>query len=109
VTEDRDTSSSNTDGTDAPVEVHDDPGNSRWVATVGDAQAGIAMYRRSGNVVTFTHTVVEPAFEGHGVGSTLARTALDAARERGDRVVPRCEFIAGYIDSHAEYGDLVDS
>ncbi len=70
--------------------------------------AGFAAYRREEGLVTFTHTVVDDAFEGHGVGSTLVRAALDAVRDEGVRVVPRCPFVADYIDKHPEYADLVD-
>jgi predicted GNAT family acetyltransferase len=42
------------------------------------------------------------------VGSALAKTALDDARSRNLRVVPQCQFIAGYIARHSEYLDLVE-
>ena len=56
----------------------------------------------------FTHTEIDDAFEGQGLGSTLAKAALADAREHGLRVVPLCPFIAGYIKKHPEYTDLVD-
>lgn len=70
--------------------------------------AGFAAYRRSDHTITFTHTVVDDAFEGRGVGSTLVGAALDAVRDEGVRVVPQCPFVAGYIERHPEYADLVD-
>ena len=39
---------------------------------------GCAKKTREGNQITFTHTVVD--LEGKGVGSALARNALDAVR-----------------------------
>ena len=58
----------------------------------------------------FTHTEVFDAFEGKGVGSALARGALDAVRADGTRqVLPRCPFIRGWIERHPDYQDLVDS
>jgi len=39
--------------------------------------------------------------------ATLARGALDSARERGLAVVPSCPFVASYITKHPEYADLV--
>ncbi len=66
-----------------------------------------ADYRRSGDTVTFTHTEVPQSMEGQGVGSALAKAALDWARETGSLVVPRCPFMAKWIERHPEYGDLV--
>ena len=55
----------------------------------------------------FTHTEVVPQFEGQGLGSRLAKFALDDVRRRGLQVVPVCTFVAGYIRRHPEYHDLV--
>jgi predicted GNAT family acetyltransferase len=55
------------------------------------------------------HTEIEPAFDGRGLGGQLARAALDDVRRRGVRAVARCPFIAGYIERHPEYQDLVAS
>ena len=95
------------DTNDIDLDVRDDPAHSRWIALDGGVEAGLAMYERTADVVTFTHTVVHPQAEGRGVGSALARAALDAARANGDHVVARCEFIARFIDRHREYGDLL--
>jgi predicted GNAT family acetyltransferase len=94
--------------TDAGVAVSDDPEQSRYVATLDGSQVGFAEYRLDGSTIVFTHTEVDDAAEGKGVGSTLARTALDEARDRGLRVVPRCRFIAAFIARHDEYLELVD-
>ena len=56
----------------------------------------------------FTHTEVFDAYEGKGVGSALARGALDDVRARGGRLVALCPFIAAYLERHPEYADLVD-
>lgn len=79
---------------------------SRYEARVDGAVAGTCEYILDGSTVTFTHTVVDPAFEGQGVGSALARRALDDARADGLRVVAQCSFIAAYIQRHSEYADL---
>ena len=50
---------------------------------------------------------VDDAFEGQGVGSALARTALDDVRASGRSAVPKCPFIRGWIDKHPDYADLV--
>jgi predicted GNAT family acetyltransferase len=89
------------------VLVSDQPSDGRYEATVDGTYAGGAWYQLDGDVITFTHTVVEPAFEGQGVGGSLARYALDDVRERGLRVIPRCPFIKRWIQRHADYADLV--
>ena len=79
----------------------------RFEATDGAEILGRVDYHRDGEVVTLSHTVVEPAAKGQGVGSTLARTALDEIRAAGRKVDPQCPFIAGWIERHPEYADLV--
>ncbi|WP_442859129.1 N-acetyltransferase [Arthrobacter sp. CAN_A2] len=37
------------------------------------------------------------------MGSNLIRYALDDARGQHLRVVPQCEFVAAFIQEHAEY------
>ncbi len=90
------------------VDVTDVVDSTRYEAKVGGELAGFAEYERREGRVIFPHTVVDDAFEGQGVGSTLARAVLDDARARGEKVVPLCPFIAGYIERHDEYADLVD-
>jgi predicted GNAT family acetyltransferase len=47
-------------------------------------------YTMAGDVITFRHTEVPPALEGHGIGSRLIRGALEFARAEGLKVVPQC-------------------
>ena len=91
----------------AQIEVEDVPQRHRYEARSGEELLGVALYEREDGVLVLTHTVVEKAAEGHGVGSALARTALDTARGQGLRVLPRCPFMAGWVDRHPEYADLV--
>src|SRR3954464_4642228 len=87
--------------------VLDNPDAGRFEVLVEDQVAGFAEYRRTDGAVAFTHTVIDPAFEGRGLGSVLAPGALDAARAAGAPVLPFCPFIRGYIQRHPAYLDLV--
>ena len=80
---------------------------SRYEAYVGVELAGFSEYRIRPDAVVFIHTEVDDAFEGKGVGSQLARGALDDVREQGQKVVPLCPFIAAYIRRHEDYHDLI--
>ena len=93
--------------TDSAPVVVDAPAASRFEVLVDGRVAGFAEYRRTSSSVSFTHTVVDPEFEGRGLGSVLARGALDASREAGLAVLPFCPFIRGYIQRHPAYLDLV--
>jgi predicted GNAT family acetyltransferase len=91
------------------IVVRDNPEAGRYEGWSDGILAGFAEYRVVGGRIIFTHTVVDEAFEGQGVGSAIAEWALDDVRERGQlRVVPRCPFIRGWIDRHPTYADLVD-
>ncbi|MYS23931.1 GNAT family N-acetyltransferase [Streptomyces sp. SID4948] len=86
--------------------VADAPQEHRYEARINDRLAGFVAYVRSPQLIAFIHTEVEDAYEGHGVGSTLARAALDDARAQGLRVVAVCPFISGWLERHADYQDL---
>lgn len=87
--------------------VVDNPDEARFEIFDGEEPAGFAQYHRFRNEIAFIHTEIDPKFEGRGLGSVLARAALDAAREQGLEVLPFCPFIRGWITKHPEYVDLV--
>jgi predicted GNAT family acetyltransferase len=90
------------------VEIANNEAERRWEARLDGELAGYAEYGASPSRVVFTHTVVEPQFEGRGIGSALAKTALDAALAAGQRIVPYCPFISAYLRRHHEYDASVD-
>jgi hypothetical protein len=73
-----------------------------------DGQVGLLNYRLSPGKIVFTHAEVPHAFEGHGIASAIAKTALEWAKSQNLRVVPACPFMAAYVKKHAEYQSLVD-
>ncbi|WP_456565461.1 GNAT family N-acetyltransferase [Blastococcus sp. SYSU D00695] len=87
--------------------MRDVPESSRYEIRDGDRLLGHAAYRRESGRVVFTHTEIDPDTEGSGLGGTLVRGALDDVRSRGERAVPQCSFVRGWIDRHADYADLV--
>ena len=89
--------------TDRQATVRQDAAQQRYELWVEDKPLGFAAYSEQGE-----HTEVDPSLSGQGLGSVLAKGALEDARRRGKRVVPQCEFIAKYIERHEEWQDLVD-
>ena len=91
-----------------PLLVRDNPERHRFEINLGDGTFAIAEYTLRPGKIMFTHTEVPEAHEGKGIGTTLIRFALDAARERGLKVIPICPFFAAYMQKHAEVQDLLD-
>jgi uncharacterized protein len=88
------------------VVVRDNAPANRYEAQVGN-QLAIITYERAPGQITFIHTVVPQALEGHGVADKMAHTVLEEARASGLAVIPRCPYVAAYIRRHTEYTDLV--
>lgn len=81
---------------DAPRVEHK-PAKYRYELYAGDTFAGFAQYHDSGNRIVFTHTEIDDAFSGQGLGKVLAAGALDDAVAREKVIVPVCQFMAGYL------------
>ncbi|HWA65851.1 MAG TPA: GNAT family N-acetyltransferase [Mycobacteriales bacterium] len=92
---------------DARVEVKQIPERHRFEIFMDDERVGLLIYRDQGVVRSFDHTEIDPAHERRGLAATLVRTALDAARAEGLRVVPACSYVAAFIERNPEYADLV--
>jgi predicted GNAT family acetyltransferase len=89
------------------IAVSNNPDRSRYEVLVDGKVAGFARYQRTGDVINFYHTEVDPAFEGQGLGSKLASGALDDVRASGVRAIATCPFISAYIKRHPEYAELL--
>ncbi|WBC15211.1 GNAT family N-acetyltransferase [Micromonospora sp. WMMA1998] len=87
--------------------VEENAAKHRFEILVDDALAGFTAYLPRGEVLVFTHTEVDDRYQGQGVGAALIKGTLDQVRARGGRVVPRCPFMAAFIERHSDYADLV--
>ncbi|MFG2057423.1 GNAT family N-acetyltransferase [Micromonospora sp. NPDC048930] len=87
--------------------VEENPAKRRFEILVDDALAGFTAYLPQGEVLVFTHTEVDEPYQGMGVGAALIQGTLDQIRARGGRVVPKCPFMAAFIQRHPAYADLV--
>ena len=80
----------------------------RFETEIG-AQTAFLNYRLVSGVITFTHTEVPSSLNGRGIGTALAKAALDYAVENHLRVVPRCPFVADYVQAHPQYQSILVS
>ena len=91
------------------VTVRENTDQNRFDLLLDGEPAGYAAYRVRDGVTVITHSEVDPAHRGQGLGNHLARHTLDALRAHGARIVPSCPFFAAYVAEHPEYADLVEN
>jgi predicted GNAT family acetyltransferase len=72
-----------------------------------EGHTAFVTYRKSSGAITLVHTEVPPELGGKGVGSKLARAALDTVRAKARKLTVECDFIRNFMSKHAEYNDLL--
>ncbi len=86
--------------------VRDNPALSRFEMQAEGGTSFIT-YTRDGKVLSLNHEEVPEELSGKGLGTALAKGALELMRGRGEKVIPRCPFIATYMLRHKETQDLL--
>ena len=80
---------------------------SRFELLVDGQVVGVADYHVEGDTWVFPHTEIARELRGQGLGAELVQAALDDVRRAGGTVVPRCWYVAEFIDTHPAYADLI--
>jgi phosphotransferase system enzyme I (PtsI) len=94
--------------TTAPLPVMHNVKLQRFESQAGDAPLAFLSYTHEGEHVILDHTFVPDELRRHGMAATLVRAALDEARQRRWKIVPRCSYVAGFIERNPEFADLVE-
>jgi predicted GNAT family acetyltransferase len=83
------------------------PDELQYELWLGEVRAGVLAYRREPDALVLTHTEIDPALRGRGLGSRLVAGVLEDLRRRGLELVPVCPFIVDHLRRHPEQQDLV--
>ncbi|WP_067838283.1 GNAT family N-acetyltransferase [Nocardia lijiangensis] len=75
----------------------------RYEVYYGGELAGFTEYIERDNDTDFVHTEIDKAFGGKGLGTVLAKEALDDVIARGRTITAHCPFIKAFVDKHPEY------
>jgi predicted GNAT family acetyltransferase len=89
-----------------PPVIHD-ASERRFEIRIGTGPTAFLSYTFGDDLVIFEHTEVPAELRGQGLAAHLARAALNEARQRHWRIIPRCEYVAGFIARHREFADLI--
>ena len=92
---------------DTDVKIFDKTAARRWETWVGDDLAGLLDYRVDGDRVAFVHAEIYPRFEAQGLATRMVKSALDAVIADGRQIVPKCRFVAEFIDENPSYAEHV--
>jgi uncharacterized protein len=87
-------------------EIRDNPVRNRYELDV-DGHIAFVDYRLAPDKITLLHTEVPRELGGRGIGSILAKGALEAVRASGLKAEIRCDFLDSYVKKHPEYAELV--
>jgi predicted GNAT family acetyltransferase len=84
--------------------VNDNPAQNRFELEV-DGELAIVEYRIADGAIHFTHTETPMRLQGRGIASQLVRGAVESARARGLKIVPRCSYVADWLSRHPEFSN----
>lgn len=73
-----------------------------------DVDGGLAHldYRREGDTLIFHHTYVPESARGQGHGARVVRAAMEFAQNGNFKVVPRCSYVASFLERYPQYQRL---
>jgi uncharacterized protein len=95
-----------TDKTGAPTTVTAE--SDRFSISVEGQKVGFTEFADRDGQRVFTHTEVADDVEGRGLATILVDDALQATRDAGLRIVAVCPMVAGFVEKHQEFSDVVD-
>lgn len=64
-------------------------------------------YTVDGNTLTLLHTEVSDHLQGKGAGKQLVSAAVDYARNKKMKIIPRCSFAQSILERIEEFHDVL--
>ena len=96
------------DITENPIRIVFEEEKRQAAAYDGDKQIGECQYSvdREGKW-EIIHTGVRMEYNGRGIAKRLVETVIEAARERGVKIIPVCSYAQRMMSGHNEYIDVL--
>jgi predicted GNAT family acetyltransferase len=90
------------------MEIINNKRQSQFELKLPDGEIAVLTYRWLKGSMVLMHTAVPKSGQNKGVGSAIAKYALENARTHNLKIVVYCPFVAAYMKRHPEYNDLID-
>lgn len=78
------------------------PGDDRFTISLDGRQVGLVDFQDRDGVRVFTHTEIDPAFGGRGLGTQLVAETVAATRAAGLSIESYCSMVTQYIAKNPE-------
>ena len=91
-----------------PIRIVFEEAERQALAYDGDKPNGECEYTvdRTGKWV-IVHTGVRPEYNGRGIAKRLVEKIIEAARERGTKIIPVCSYAQRMMSGKEEYRDIL--
>lgn len=76
------------------------PGDNQFTISLGERQVGLVDFHDRDGVRVFTHTEIDPAVGGRGLGTQLVAEAIAATRAAGLAIESHCSMVTQYVAKH---------
>ncbi|MCX2712805.1 GNAT family N-acetyltransferase [Mycolicibacterium sp. J2] len=76
------------------------PGHNRFTITLDGRQVGLIDFHDRDGVRVFTHTEIDPAYGGRGLGTQLVAETVAATRAAGLQIESYCSMVTNYVAKH---------
>ena len=73
------------------------PGENRFTIALDGRQVGLIDFQDRDGVRMFTHTEIDPAFGGRGLGTQLVAETVAATRAAGLQIESYCSMVTQYL------------
>ncbi|MEM7243447.1 MAG: GNAT family N-acetyltransferase [Pseudomonadota bacterium] len=68
----------------------------------GSEEAEMTFSKASSSLIIVDHTYVPDHMRGQGVADQLAQRLIEDARKKGQKIMPLCPFLNGYMARHRD-------
>ena len=90
------------------IQQHDTSTRGYFTIEEGGTELGRLHYTWAGlETLIVNHTEVYPQFEHHGNGLKLVEAAVEFARSRNIKIIPKCSFTKAMFKEHKEWKDVL--